>query len=91
MNLDTPLQPRILLISVSCSNEGQWDLHIIHCTYQGDVELGWVWPSEGFAVVEQVESGTYLQLAVGQRGVKMTTELGIALMELKRDICGHGY
>jgi len=62
--------------SVSCS---QWDLHIIHCTYQRDVELGWVWPCEGFAVVELVESGTYL--AVGQRGGKMMAELGTALLE----------
>ena len=82
MNLDIPLQPRILLISVSCSSEGQWGLHTIHCTYQGAVELGWMWPSEDFAVVELVESGTYL--AVGQRGVKMTAELGIAPLELER-------
>jgi len=40
--------------------------------YQLAVELGWVWPSEGFAVVELVESGTHL--AVG---------LGTALLELE--------
>ena len=51
------------------------------CTYQGAVELGWVWPCEGFAVAELVESGTYL--AVGQRGVKMMAELRIALLELE--------
>jgi len=38
-------------------------------------------PSEGFAAVELVESGTYL--AVGQREVKMTAELGIALLDLE--------
>jgi len=37
--------------------------------------------SEGFAVVELVESGTYL--AVGQRGGKMMAELGTALLELE--------
>jgi len=52
---------------------------LILCTYQGAVELGWVWPSEGFAVVELVESGTYL--AVGQREVKMMAQL--ALFELE--------
>jgi len=52
---------------------------LILCIYQGAVELGWVWPSEGFFVVELVESGTYL--AVGQREVKMMAELGIALLE----------
>jgi len=51
---------------------------LILCTYQGAVELGWVWSSEGFAVVE---SGTYL--AVGQRGLKMMAELGIAQLELE--------
>ena len=40
-----------------------------------------MWPCEGFAVAELVESGTYL--AVGQRGVKMMAELRIALLELE--------
>ena len=71
-----------MLISVSYSGEGQLDFHIVHCTYQGAVELGWVWPSEGFAVVEWVGSGMYL--AVGLREVKMTAELGTALLELNK-------
>jgi len=52
---------------------------LILCIYQGAVELGWVWPSESFAVVELVESG--MNLALGQRGGKMMAELGIALLE----------
>jgi len=49
--------------------------------YQLADKLGWVWPSEGFAVVELVESGT--NLAVGQRGLTMMAELGTALLELE--------
>ena len=78
MNSDLMVLLPLAWESLNFSKPAGWGT--ICYTYQAAAEVGWVSPSEVFATV--VESGTYQ--AAGLRGLKMTAELWLALLELGR-------